>query len=113
MAGGHRKFSEKKDDYNNLAHIHLLFLGIDPSVKLQYNWSAAGIYKSLTKSYREAFENHNKSGNHDDFINFCGSKGDVYYLILWLQEKPQLESTVVTDLPDDVFFDSAMGFENI
>jgi hypothetical protein len=36
----------------------------------------------------------------------------VYYLYLWLQEKPQLESIVVTDLPDDVFFDSAMLFEN-
>jgi hypothetical protein len=36
----------------------------------------------------------------------------VYYLYLWLQEKPQLGSIVVTDLPDDVFFDSAMAFEN-
>jgi hypothetical protein len=40
-----------------------------------------------------------KSGNHD-FINFCGSKSEVYYLHLWLKEKPQLEAMVVTELPD-------------
>ncbi len=102
------KFQEKKEDYDNLAHEHTLFLGIDPSVKLQHGWSKLrDIFKSLSKSYREVFENFKKSGNHDDFINFCGSKADVYYLYLWLQKKPQL-----TDLPDDVFFDSAMTFEN-
>ncbi len=113
MAGSCRKISRRKDDYDNLAHVHSLFLGIDPSVKLQHNWSKLrDIYKSLTKSYREVFDNHKKSGNHDDFINFCGSKGDVNYLYLWLQEKPQLESIVVTDLPDGVFFDSTIVFEN-
>jgi hypothetical protein len=107
------KFQEKKEDYDNLAHEHPLFLGIDPSVKLQHGWSKLrDIFKSLSKSYREVFENFKKSGNHDDFINFCGSKADVYYLYLWLQEKPQLETIVVADLPDDVFFDSAMTFEN-
>jgi hypothetical protein len=47
-----------------------------------------------------------KSGNHDDFINFCGSKSDVYYLHLQLKQKPQLESLVVFDLPEDIFCDS-------
>ena len=107
------KFQEMNENYDKLGHVHSLFLGIDPSVKLQHSWSKLrDIYKSLTKSYREVFENHKKSGNHDDFINFCGSKGDVYYLYLWLQEKPQLESMVVADLPNDVFFDSAAAFEN-
>jgi hypothetical protein len=107
------KNQEKKDDYDNLAHEYSLFLGIDPSVKLQHGWSKLrDIFKSLSKSYREVFENFKKSSNHDDCINFCGSKADVYYLYLWLQEKPQLESIVVTDLLDDVFFDSAMSFEN-
>jgi hypothetical protein len=45
--------------------------------------------------------------NHDDFVNFCGSKGEVYYLHLWLQEKPQLKPLVVIELPKDVLFDSA------
>ncbi len=36
----------------------------------------------------------------------------MYYFYLRLQEKPQLESMVVANLPDDVFFDSAMAFEH-
>jgi hypothetical protein len=47
-----------------------------------------------------------KFGNHDDYINFCGSKSEVYYLYLRLKEKPQLETMVVADLPGDLFFDS-------
>ena len=50
-----------------------------------------------------------KSGNHDDFVNFCGNRGEVYYLHLWLQEKPQMESLVLSNLPHDVFFDSGRG----
>ena len=54
--------------------IMLFFDGIDPSVKLEQNWSKfREIYKGLTKSYGEVFENHKKSENHDDFINFCGA----------------------------------------
>ncbi len=107
MAGSCRKISRKKEDYDNLAHKHPLFIGIDPSVKLQHGWSKLrDIFKSLSKSYREVFENFKKSSNRDDFINFCGSKADVYYLYFWLQKKPQLETIVVADLPDDVFFDS-------
>ena len=30
----------------------------------------------------------------------------MYYLHLWLEEKPQLQNMVVIDLPDGVFFDS-------
>ena len=30
----------------------------------------------------------------------------MYYLHLWLEEKPQLQNMVVIDLPDCVFFDS-------
>jgi hypothetical protein len=101
------KFQETNRDYDELAHEHQFFLGIDPSVKLQHSWSKLReIYKVLTKSYREVFENH-KSGNHDDFINFYGAKSEVYYLYLWLQEQLQLESMVVADLPNNIFSHSA------
>jgi hypothetical protein len=84
-----------------------MFSGINPSIKLKHSWSKLReIYKTLAKSYEEVFENHIKSENHDDFINFCGYKSDVYYLHLWLKQKPQLESVVVFDLPEDVFYDS-------
>jgi hypothetical protein len=102
------KYKESNESYDSLAFEDSLFEGVDPSVKLEHNWSKLrDIYKGLTKSYGEVFQNHKKSGNHDDFVNFCGSKGEVYYLHLWLQEKPQLEPLVVIDLPKDVVFDSA------
>jgi len=73
------KFQETNRDYDELAHEHQFFLGVDPSDKLQHSWSKLrDIYKALTKLYREVFENHKKSGNHDDFIKFCGAKSEVY-----------------------------------
>jgi len=87
------KYQETNNAYDNLAFVDSVFLGVNPSVKLEHSWSKLReIYKGLTKSYGEIFENHKKSGNHDDFINFCGSKSEVYYLYLWLKEKPQLET---------------------
>jgi hypothetical protein len=53
-----------------------------------------------------------KRGNHNDFVNFCGSKGEIYYLHLWLQEKPLLEPLVVIELPEYVIFDSAAPKNN-
>jgi hypothetical protein len=42
-------FQEKKEDYDNLAHKHSLFCGINPSVKLQHGWSKLrDIFKSLS-----------------------------------------------------------------
>jgi hypothetical protein len=77
--------------------------------KLEHNWSKRReIYKGRTESYGEIFENSKKSGNHDDFISFCGAKSEVYYLYLWLQVKPQLNAMVVTELPNEVFFGSRM-----
>ena len=100
-------YKETNADYDNLAFVDSIFLGVDPSVKLDHSWSKLReIFKGLTKSYGEIFENHKKSGNHDDFINFCGSKSEVFYLYLWLKDKPQLEPMVVIDLPEGAFFDS-------
>jgi hypothetical protein len=102
------KYQETNESYDELAFDDSMFDGVDPSVRLEHNWSKLReIYKGLTKIYGEVFQNHKKSGNHDDFVNFCGSKGEVYYLHLWLQEKPQLEPLVVIELPEDVLFDSA------
>jgi len=107
LVGDCQKVSGKNDDYDLLAYDHAFFDGVHPSVKLEHNWSKLReIYKGLTKSYGEVFENHKKSGNHDDFINFCGARSEMYYLHLWLEEKPQLQNMVVIDLPDGVFFDS-------
>ncbi len=90
--------------YDNLAFVDSIFLGVDPSVKLDHSWNKLrDFFKGLTKSYGEIFENHRKSGNHDDFINFCGSKSEVFYLYLWLKDKPQLEPMVVIDLPEGAF----------
>jgi hypothetical protein len=84
-----------------------MFKGIDPSVKLHYSWSKLNdIFKVLSKDYEVVRENHKKSGNHDDFFDFCNNKSEVYYLYLWLQEKPDI-SNVACELPDTVFFDSA------
>jgi hypothetical protein len=101
------KYKEANEDYDNLAFIEDIFLGIDPSVKQDHSWSKLHeIFKGLTKSYAEIHKSHKQSGNHDDFINFVGAKSEVYYLYLWLQDKPQLEPMVNINLPEEVFFDS-------
>jgi len=101
------KYQEKNVEFDELAYEDAVFEGIDPSVKLEHSWSKLReIYKAVSKTYSEVFENFKQSGNHDDFINFCGNKFDVYYLYLWLQEKPQLENMVVAELPEGLFFDS-------
>jgi hypothetical protein len=108
-----KKYQESNESYDELAFDVALFDGVDPSVKLEYNWSKLReIYKGLIKVYSEVFQNNKKSGNHDDFVNFCGSKGEIYYLHLWLQEKPQLEPLLVIELPEDVIFDSAAPKNN-
>jgi hypothetical protein len=102
------KFQQTNVIYDCIAFTDPMFSGVDPSIKVEHSWSKLReIYKALTKSYGEVFDNHKKSGNHDDFINFCGSRSDVYYLHLWLGQKPQLETLVVIDLPEDVFYDTA------
>jgi hypothetical protein len=76
-----RNYQEDNEDYETLAWDDALFEGVDPLVRLPHNWIKLNdIYKGLTKSYEEVLENHKKSGNHDDFINFCGNQGELYYL---------------------------------
>jgi len=47
------------------------------------------------------------SGNHSsNFYDFCHGQRDVYYLRKHLEAKPNLNSTVAADLPDEVCIDS-------
>jgi hypothetical protein len=41
------------------------------------------------------------------FFFFFSAQSEVYYLHLQLEEKPQLQNTVVIDLPEGIFFDSS------
>jgi len=103
-----KKYQEVNEEYDELAHMDSMFAGVEPLVMLPHSWSKLrDIYKGVTKCYAEVFENFKKSGNHDDLSKFCGSKSEVYYLYLWLQDKPQLEQMVVAELPNDLFIDSA------
>jgi hypothetical protein len=102
------KFQEVNAMYDKLAFDDPMFAlaEIDPSVKIAHTWDRlCDIYKMLLKNYAVVRDNNKRSGNHDDFINFCGNRPDVYYLHLWLQLKPSFENLVVAELPADVFME--------
>jgi hypothetical protein len=93
--------------FDDLAFHDKMFKGINPSIKLMHSWSKlCDIYKVLLKDYEVVRENHKKSGNHDDFVNFCHNKSEVYYLHLWLQQKPDVSNVVAYELPENIFCDS-------
>ncbi len=102
------KYQTSCSSFDALAFQDAMFEGIDPSIKLNHSWSKLrDIYKVLSKDFEVVRDNHKKSGNHDDFINFCNNKSEVYYLYLWLQEKPDVSNIVACELHDSVFCDSA------
>ncbi len=35
-----KKFQEVNEEYNNLAYTDFMFVGVNPSIKLQHNWSS-------------------------------------------------------------------------
>ena len=54
----------------------------------------------LNKEYKEVYRRFTKSGNYSpDFYAFCNGRKDVYYLRLFLDQKPQLHATVTAGLP--------------
>jgi hypothetical protein len=66
--------------FDDLAFYDKMLEGIDPSIKLNHSWSKLReIFKVLSKDYEVVRENHKKSGNHEDFINFCNNKSEVKY----------------------------------
>jgi hypothetical protein len=72
-----------------------MFANVDPSIKLEHSWTKLHeIFKGLMKAYSEVYDNHKKSGSHDDFANFVGNCSELLYLYFWLQEKPQLQPMV-------------------
>ena len=77
----HERYQIANDNNDNLAFEDAMFDDIDPSVKLSHSWSKLReIFKSLSKDFEIVRDNHKQSGNHDDFINFCNNRSDVYYL---------------------------------
>jgi hypothetical protein len=97
LAGGDEHFWQEvaaenmegdEEEYGRLAvEEHPMFSDIGPSKKLP--WSKLHeIWKNLLKNYNDVHEKWKQSRNHDDFLNFCNGKSDVYYLFLQLQQKP-------------------------
>jgi hypothetical protein len=53
------KYQESNEEFDKLGFQHDMFLGVDPSIKLEHNWNKLHeIYKGLMKSYSEVYENH-------------------------------------------------------
>jgi hypothetical protein len=117
LAGGDEHFWQEvaaenmegdEEEYSRLSvEEHPIFSDINPSKKVNHTWSKLrDIWKTLLKNYNDVHENWKQSGNHDDFLNFCNGKSDVYYLFLRLQQKPMLTNMVTNYLPESIFFDS-------
>jgi hypothetical protein len=86
------RYQESSEDFDQLAFEHPMFANVDPSIKLEHNWTKLHeIFKGLMKGYSEVYDNHKKSGNYDDFENFVGNPSECLHLYFWLQEKPQLQ----------------------
>ncbi len=103
------RYQESCEDFDQLAFEHPMFANVDPSIRLEHNWmKLCEIFKGLMKGYSEVYDNHKKSGNHDDFENFVGNCSELLYLYFWLQEKPQLQPMVIINLPEEVFFDTSV-----
>jgi len=65
------------------------------------------MWKSLTAEYMATLSRLTLLGTHSsNFHDFCKGQHDIYYLQKHLESKPNLVSTVVADLTDEVFMDS-------
>ena len=53
--------------------------------------------------YKAALTHYTMSGTHSsNFYEFCHGRHDIYYLRKHLEAKPNLNSTVAADLPEEV-----------
>ena len=65
------------------------------------------IWKNLNAEYKAALSHYAMSGFHlSNFYEFSHGWKDVYYLQKHLEAKPNLNSTVAADLPEEVCLDS-------
>jgi len=65
------------------------------------------MWKNLNGEYKAALSHYTMSRNHSsNFYEFCHGRKDVYYLQIHLDAKPNLNSTVAADLPEEVCIDS-------
>ena len=64
-------------------------------------------WKNLNGEYKAALSRYMMSGNHSsNFFDFCHGRRDVYYLQKHLEAKPNLNTTVAADLPDELCINS-------
>ena len=65
------------------------------------------IWKNLNVEYKAALTRYTMSGTHwSNFYEFCYGRHDIYYLRKNLEAKPNLNSTVAADLPEEVRLNS-------
>ena len=81
-------------------------VGIDSDICQTYDVLTAQDFADamayINFHYQVAYRNNKRSGNHDDFCNFVGSRHFLLYYHLWLCEAPHLLNFAVPLLPIDI-----------
>jgi len=86
---------------SNLRHLNLKKIFCHDCKKLCMIW------KNLNVEYKAALTHYTMSGTHSsNFYEFCHGQHDIYYLRKHLEAKPNLNSTLAADLPEEVHLDS-------
>jgi hypothetical protein len=75
---------------------------INPGKIINHDWKKLRkIWKGVNTEYKAALTRFTTSGTHEQrFYDFCNGKVDTYCLRKNLDARPQLDDTVVADLPD-------------
>ena len=86
---------------SNLHHLNLKKI-------VHHDWKKLfAMWKKLYMEYKVALTNYTMSGTHSSkFFEFCCGRHDIYHLRKHLEAKPNLNSTVAADLPEEVCLDS-------
>ena len=111
--GVQEAFSGQDDAYDNLhfADDEVLeaVLDIDFKKIVPHDWKKLrALWKRLNAAYKAALSGFTMSGTHSsNFFEFCGGRHEIYYLRKHLEFRPDLVATVVADLPEEVFLESA------
>ena len=104
---------DEDDDSNNLAFSQDPYweqMGIDNCYPKTYDTLSSVEFSMamgyINYHYQIAYRNNKKSGSHDDFVNFVGSRPYIYYYHLWLCQVPHLLNFAVPLLPKSSFRES-------